>query len=198
MLHDHAGKTFPKGPREAAGCLRVQPVVVRKLLALQQDLGPAERPRRPLLRVHAPSLMGVLAVSQRAPVHERRRHSSGQFLVRSRRLCGRRLGSEPARDGAVVGLDALEGGHRQAQPRRARGSAGRFDLCEDRRIVKRADDDRHGLEILGPSAHQGGATDVDLLDGLVARRPPGDGLLEGVEVHHHEVEGLDPLVLELS
>ncbi len=50
--------------------------------------------------------------------------------------------------------------------------------------------------VLGGAADHAGAADVDLLDGLGGSHAlPGDGGLEGVEVDHHQVDGLDALGL---
>ena len=46
--------------------------------------------------------------------------------------------------------------------------------------------------VLGRAAQHGGASDVDVLDRFLERYSrPRDGFLERIEVHHHEVDGLD-------
>ena len=48
---------------------------------------------------------------------------------------------------------------------------------------------------LAAAAQHGGAADVDVLDGVVQRDVRlGDGLLEGIEVHHDEIDGGDAVL----
>ena len=49
--------------------------------------------------------------------------------------------------------------------------------------------------VLGRRADQRRPADVDLLDGLLERHArPGDGGLEGIEIHHHQFEGEDAVL----
>src|SRR5690606_11904439 len=52
--------------------------------------------------------------------------------------------------------------------------------------------------VLGCRAHHRGAADVDLLDHGIRGSARGDGLGEGVEVHHEQLEGLDAELGELG
>ena len=72
------------------------------------------------------------------------------------------------------------------------------DVLEHVRVIRGIDDDGDGAVVLGGAAEHGGAADVDVLDGLLEGDVGfGDGLLEGVEVDDHEVDGLDAVFLGL-
>ena len=51
--------------------------------------------------------------------------------------------------------------------------------------------------VLGRRPQQGHAADIDRLDGLRAAGTRGDGLHEGIEIDHHQVDQLQPAVGEL-
>jgi hypothetical protein len=55
----------------------------------------------------------------------------------------------------------------------------------------------HVLPVLGGAAHHGGATDVDVLDGVFQRAAGlGHGGLKRVQVDHQQVDGVDAVVFE--
>ena len=51
--------------------------------------------------------------------------------------------------------------------------------------------------VLGGRTHHGWAADVDVLDHVGRRLARRDGLLEGVEIHDHELKGSEAQLLEL-
>ena len=52
--------------------------------------------------------------------------------------------------------------------------------------------------VLGCGTDHGGTADVDLLDRFGIACLAGDGLLEGIQVDHDELEGIDPPGLEIA
>ena len=53
--------------------------------------------------------------------------------------------------------------------------------------------------IFGSGAHHGGAADIDVLDRQIpAHIRASDGFAEGIQVHHHHIDGGDALGLEIS
>ncbi len=74
----------------------------------------------------------------------------------------------------------------------AQGAAVGLQLLDQGGIVGDAGDDGHVFKVLGGGADHGGAADVDVFDQMAE----GDaglrgGLLEGIEIDHHHVDGLD-------
>ncbi len=68
-------------------------------------------------------------------------------------------------------------------------------LGEELRVVARVDDDGEAGEILGRGPDHRRSADVDHLDGLrLVDAGAGDRAFERIEVHHHEVEGLDAVL----
>ena len=65
-------------------------------------------------------------------------------------------------------------------------------------VAVRVRDDDNVMEVLGRSPHHGRAADIDVLDGFgfghVRFR---DGLFEGIQVHHHQVDGFDAVLLHV-
>ena len=55
------------------------------------------------------------------------------------------------------------------------------------RVLGAGGNDGHVAEVLGGGADEGDAADVDLLDDVGLGGAGGHGLLEGVEVHDHQV-----------
>ena len=90
-----------------------------------------------------------------------------------------------------------EGFHRQREARLVAelGAIG-LELADDGRVVLGFGHDAHAAVlvamILGRGAHHGRAADVDVLDRVFQRAVGlGYGLLERVEIHHHEVDAAD-------
>jgi hypothetical protein len=86
----------------------------------------------------------------------------------------------------------LEGLDRQIESCGLAHPAVRGDLGGDPRVVGRIDHHGDARVVLGRGAQQGRAADVDVLDGRgqIASRI-GDRLLEGIEIHDHQVDRLD-------
>ena len=74
----------------------------------------------------------------------------------------------------------------------------RGDFPSHNRVVGRIGDDRDAAIILGRAAEHRGAADVDVFDGMFEGHVRFvDGLLEGIEVDHDEVDWFDPVRLRL-
>ena len=126
--------------------------------------------------------MRVLAVAQRLQ----------QLAAEGAPLGGgiaQRLG-HPVRDGGIVDGGAGEGFLRQAPASVEVGAAVGQGL-EDRGIIVGIDHHRDVAVVLGGASYHRRAAHVDVLDhrGVVGSRR--DGGLEGVEVHHQEVDRQD-------
>ncbi len=195
VLDDDAGRPLVELLDALQGRVRVADVVVGELLAL--DLGGGGHtglsPIRLLasLDIEGGRLVGVLAVAHALAFAELEVEGARQSL----RLLFRVLNDSPQviGDGPVIGGGMFEGLHRQIK---AGGVVHRplvtLHLGKHPVVVAGVDYHGHRSVVLGRRTQQGGAADVDVLDGggQIAS-PLGYGLLEGVEVDHHQVDGLD-------
>ena len=186
MLDDRAGGKLELAEQEPRGGQVVQ-VVERERLPVQL-LDPREelRARSPLPVIRRP-LMRVLSVLEVEDLVER----DGQRVREGLAL------REPARDRRLVGRGRSERPHGERAPRVERDLAGIADLLQHEVVVLGPADRRAVGKVLRRSAQQRRAADVDELDclllGHAVTRHRG---LERVEVHAHEVERLDGLLLE--
>ncbi len=100
-------------------------------------------------------------------------------------------------NGGVVFGRMAEGFERQLLARHGLGAPG----CEGFghfQIVLRIADDGDRLMVLGCCSQQGDAADVDLLNGCGQRHVRcGHGLLERIEVDHHQIDGDDSVTFQL-
>jgi hypothetical protein len=117
-------------------------------------------------------------------------------VVEARRGCGRgSLGDlvERVGDGGVVGGGGAKACFGQPPARcAAQGAAVGLQLFDQRGIVGHAGHDGHVFKVLGRGAHHRRAADVDVFDEMAEGDAGlGGGLLEGVEIDHHHVDGLD-------
>ncbi len=142
--------------------------------------------------------MRVLAVAQRRRALELHRQPRREGILGGllRRLT--RLSREVGVDGGVVARRALEHGHSQAAAGGVREPAALAQLGQHRVVVGGIRHHAHVGVVLGRGAEHRRAADVDLLDG-VGQRDVGlrHGGLERVEVHHHQVDGLQLVLLEI-
>ena len=96
-------------------------------------------------------------------------------------------------DGAVVSGGEREGLLRQPPAGfAAQGAVAAFHLLDEIRVIEHAGDDSDVFKVFGGGTNHGRAADVDVFD-EVAEGDAGlsGGLLKGVEIHHHHVDGLD-------
>ncbi len=105
--------------------------------------------------------------------------------------------SEVAGDGAVVGRGVGEGLAAKLEAQGLGNLAAGFDLGQHAIVVGRIDHHGHALVVLGRRTHHGRAADVDVLDDVLEGSTPRDGLAEGIEVDHHEVDGVDAVIAHL-
>ena len=106
--------------------------------------------------------------------------------------------SQVVGDHGVVGSGVLE--HLQSQT--VFGLIGDFafflQFGNDCRIIRRVADDHHVFVVLGSGAEHGRTADIDVFDGhRQSHIRFQNGFLEGVEVDGHDVDGLDPQLLQL-
>ena len=168
---------------QGRGGRQVEDVVVRQLLAVQL--------LEILLKLAVQSrfLVRVLPVAER--LSQRRTNGQGrQHRVRARELPG-----QMGRDGRIVGRRAGEHLGGQRAPQLQRGLAGIGHLFGDDSVVGRIHHHRHAVVVLGGTAEHRRTADVDVLDGVVqVNTRLGHRRLEGVEVHHHQIDGQDAVL----
>ena len=180
---------------------QVQNVVVGKFLAAQllEEIGESS--------VERGALMRVLAVTQRLRLwclqEQHGRQPSRCFLRRRKgsRGFGRR-GFRSAKnldemrgDDRVVGRGAREHARCQLAPKLQRGVPFGFDLSGDFLVVVRVHHHGDVGVVLGGAAEQGGPADIDVLDGfLQGDVGPRRDLLEGIEVHHDQINRTDAVL----
>src|SRR5699024_3110770 len=195
----------------AHGGVRVDVVVVAHLLAAEL-LGAGEAGRGLVGDGQAGALVRVLAVAERGGDAELGGVGVGQVEDAELRAvvlglgvpggCGPgllgvlELGEHPVADRVVVLGGAGEGDGRELLALGEGEAPGGRGLRRDR-VALRVDDHGDGGEVLRGRTHHGGAAHVDLLDDLVEAAARGDGLAEGVEVDHDQVEGGDLVRLQL-
>ena len=133
-------------------------------------------------------LVRILAVAQVCDLLVGVRPGGRKALIGARR--------EPCRDRRLIARGAGEclGGQTRAQRQRQQ-SPGPAQCAEHLLVVGRVDDHGRKGAVLGGRADHRRPADVDVLDDLrrvgVAAR---DGLLEGVQVHAHQIDLLDLLL----
>jgi len=129
--------------------------------------------------------VGVLAVAK----------GSGPLEHQNPALREGLLPGKPAGDGGVVGGGAGEGlgGELPPEP----GVAAPFQGLEHPGVVGGVGDGVDPGKVLGRGPEKGGPSDVNLLEHLGLGKPGPRGLLEGVEVHRHQVKGEKSRLSEL-
>ena len=213
MLDDDAGGAFGAEFAHAGpGRIRVEVVVVAQLFfalnlhGVCQGEGVAARIGiRGAQLVEGRPLMRVLAVAQVGGLFQHDQLVLGEGLGGVCRVCHvractafftrriRELPGQPAGDGSIVGARLLE--HRKGKAL-ARGQRRctivRAHLVQHRVVVGRVCDHRDEGVVFRRATQHGRPADVDVLDrvGVIHVRL-GHRLLEGVEVHHHHVDGLN-------
>ena len=127
--------------------------------------------------------MRVLAVAQLLHLAEVEHEVLGKVRL---------LLPEPVGDGRVVVSGMVKGLCSEAASRlEGELTAAAFQLAQHLVVVGRVGDYAHAGEVLGRRAHHAGAADIDVLHGLgFAHAALSDGLLKGIEVDHHQIDGL--------
>ena len=140
-----------------------------------------------LLAVELRPLVRVLAVAQR--LHEV--EFQEEFLVQTR------LRPHVGGDHRVVLGRMGVGLGRELQPRRLFGVAAGLDLRQHLSVVRRIAHHRHVGPVLGCRTKHRGSADVDVLNGILHLHVGfGDRLPERIEVHAHQVDELDAVLLQ--
>ena len=167
--------------------MQVAQIVVAEGLALQLlERGLAAGPA-----IECSVLVGILAVTQ--GLHPLRRQ--GQRLGRGRVTL--HLTGEIATDGRVVSRGVAERLQGQAATMRQIGPVA-LQRLQHPAIVCGIDQHDDPLEILGPRPQQRHPADVDVLHSFgFGHIGPGDGLLEGIEIADHDVDGREAMFGQL-
>ncbi len=193
LHHDRGG--LLELVQELERCLDVEVVVVGE--SLPAHLGERRDAAAPvLLGVDRPLLPRVLAVAELL-----QESVSPLETLRQRARSGglRAGGGEVAGDRRVVGGGPLEGAPREfAGQRRRHRSSPAVERLDHLGVLRGLHDRQHVGVVLGGGADQGRAADIDLLDrfGFGYARA-FDGLLERIEIHDHELDGDDPVMMTL-
>ena len=162
------------------GGVGVVQIVVAELLALELARG-GDAGTRIAGGIERGLLVRVLAVAQRLRPGARQGDAARKIIAGL--LC------EPCTDGGVVGGGAGIGVRRQAAAQRRRGgTAVGFHLRHHRGVIGGVGDHGDAFVVLGRGADQGRSADVDVLDAGGEIAAAGDGLLERVKVHHHQID----------
>mmetsp|Transcript_1941 Transcript_1941/g.3328 ORF Transcript_1941/g.3328 Transcript_1941/m.3328 type:complete len:578 (-) Transcript_1941:183-1916(-) len=195
VLHNHT-RGRVKVAHRGKGGLGVEVVVVAHLLAVVQDGGGNPRLTRlcqALVCVHRCCLVGVLTVPAHAAEGHGDRHLRGKLA-----LAHAPSVPEPLRHLAVVGCGVLV-----SLPGKALAQLGHVSIghlapqhLQDEGVVQGVHHHQHILVVLCRRPQHGGPADVDLLDAVLEGGAAVDGLLEGVEVAHHDVDGPDLVLLQ--
>ena len=186
MLHDDDGRrAVAEFAHQLQRRVSVVIIIVTQFLALDLlGLGNAVRGRA-VGQVERGRLVRVLAIAQRGAELARQRQAFGEGDT----LVGK---GEPAGDHRIIGGGGGIGLGRQHPAEIIAGGAALFGHFGDQAgIVGRIGDDRDTLMILRGRTDHRRATDVDILDDLVAVGALGDGRGEGIEVDDHQVDRAD-------
>jgi hypothetical protein len=186
VLHHHGGGAVGELTHGVERGVHVDQVVEGQLLAaLVQRL--RQRQAAGLcvaIDVERAALVRVLAVAHVVALAE---------AQRERARVGRAgLARHVGGDRAVVGGRVGEGLGGQLGAQLERGLARDAERLEYAAVVGRLGHDGDAAVVLGGAAHHGRAADVDVLDDLVVLGAGRHRLLERVEVHAHEADGLAP------
>ena len=186
VLHDDAGGELELA-ENSTGRVQVGQVVEGELLAGELLDAREEVAAGAGLDVVRGSLVRVLAVRELALALERDDQPGREGLAVA----------EPGGDRGLVRGRVREGLGGELASRLGVDLAGRLDLEQERVVAVDRADRRDVLEVLRRGAEHRRAADVDHLDGLLlAHVLPARDLREGIEVHAHEVERLDSVLLE--
>ena len=186
VVLDHHGRGAWQRADDRQGAVQIQQIVVRQLLAMQlpgRDKIRAGRGQR----IERSALVRILAVAQFhfSPQHERQRRGKVGAPGRLHEILGDRL--------IVFGCAGIRRS-RQTPPQFQRRAAVGRDFIENCRVLLGRRRDRHEAMVLRRRPNQARPANVDLLDRFVVRNTrPGDGRLERIEIHHHQIERHDAM-----
>ncbi len=182
--------------RQVPRRLQIDDIVVAELFAL--ELLAIRYSLTRAVGIERGLLMRILAVAQIEGFSEAEPQSVGETVSATERklpavLFRRTNFLQRGRDRRVIRRRGGEGFLRQPPLRLQRErSVIALHLAGDCVVVRRRSDDGNILKILCRRAHHRRPANVDVLNDVFELRPRlGGGLLEGVEIDHHHVDGLD-------
>ena len=144
--------------------------------------------------------MRVLAVAQVLQLDQVAVGLGREGQAHRRTGLGARLevdGGQVVADGGVVVGNAVERRHRQRKAQLVRQLASGFQFGQHGGVLRGVGQHADVLPVLGGAAHHGRTTDVDVLDCVFQRTAGlGHGRLEGIEVDHQQVDGVDAVRLQ--
>ena len=199
MLDHDAGRLVDVGHQPPGG-VEVEDVVERQLLALHLARGRHRVDGRPEVAVEGRALVRVLAVAQVLDLLVGEREAIREHVLagRDRVAAVARLHlGEVAGDRRLVARAVAERLLREVEPGGGVGAVLAVELLEQQRVVDGIHHHRDVAEVLGRRAQHRRPADVDVLDGVVEGRALRHLVLEGIEVHHHHVDGDDAVLLQL-
>ncbi len=198
MLDDDAPGAVELGG-EAPGRVEVQDVVEGELLALDLAGGGHRVEGGAEIAVEGRLLVRVLAVAEVLHFLEGEGEAVGKGVVGLRRHVVAFLDldlGEVGGDGRLVSGAVAKSLLCKEEPRRSIDAVLAIELLQEKRVVERIGDDGHVAEVLRGTAEHGGSPDIDVLHRLVEGSPLRHLVFERVEIHHHDVDGNDLLLLD--
>ena len=190
-MFDDDRSRFRKFLHQAPGSLQIHQVVVGKLLALELRSRRQAPSGRSGIAIKRGFLMGILPIPQIhhfpvIQVERLRKFSIGHFL-------------QGGGDGTVISRRRRERFARQPGTRFPRNaSAISLEFFQDPGIIGGVHKNRDILEIFRGRAQHRGTANVDVLDQLFQGHAGlHRGFFEGIKIHHHHVDELDPVFLYL-
>ena len=187
MLDDRNGRVGERAD-DLQRAVQVQKVVVREVFPIELPGSHHTGGRRVRLAVDGGLLMGILAISQNGLAGEAEVLRSGKGPL------GRLAGEEGGNGSVVYGRVGKCLAGQLASGLQRRATVGR-DLIENLRVLRRVGRDRAEGMVLGGCPNHRRTTDIDLLDDLLGLNTlSGSGCLEGVKVHHDQLEGHDIVI----
>ena len=182
--------------RQLPAGVQIDEVVEAQFLALQ--LRGAGDAQAGAVGIERGALVGIFAVAQRLRQRQvdAQRRGQARRIRRGGRIGRGRVGNLVQRvgDGRVVGRGERKGllGQPPAGFAAQRAVVALFSSSMRAGIIGHAGHDGHVFKVLGRGTHHRRAADVDVFDQM-AEGNAGlrGGLLKGVEVDHHHVDGLD-------
>ncbi len=185
-MFDDGDARFGQFGDQLEGGIGIVDVIVRKLFALHL-LGRRHAGAGVTRGIESRLLVRVFAVAQRLL----QRAAEGELA----RGGFRHLTVEPGGNTGIIGPRAGEGAGGERAAEGKVGAPGVGQRGDHLGIIGGIGDDGHGGVVLRGGADHRRAANVDILDAGIEIGAFGDGRLEGIERHHHYIDGADAVFL---